>query len=189
LSGSQRRHSVPTVARILGISERGVRDKIARGQLDAVREGKRWMVLLPPEQLPTPPEDDAVVSGSSRGSGAVVDAVVTPAQIERAIERTGQRYVTDMAALYDRVSTELGAVYAGQLAAKDQALAAKDETIAELRRRAEVAEAALAAASAPPAAPQPASATPTPDAATATPIAPMPAGGFWARVRRVFGGE
>ena len=46
-----------------------------------------------------------------------------------------------MAALYDRVSTELGAVYEGQLAAKDQALAAKDETIAELRRRAEVAEA------------------------------------------------
>lgn len=64
--------------------------------------------------------------------------------------------MTDMAALYDRVSTELSAVYAGQLAAKDQALAAKDETIAELRRRTEVAEAErdrLAAAQAVPAAP------------------------------------
>jgi predicted aminopeptidase len=62
---------------------------------------------------------------------------VIPAQIERAIERTDERYVADFAALCDRASTELGAVYGGQLAAKDQALAAKDGTIAELRRRAE----------------------------------------------------
>ena len=113
-------------------------------------------------------------------------AVVTPAQIERAIERTGQRYVTDMAALYDRVSTELGAVYAGQLAAKDQALAAKDETIAELRRRAEAAETErdrLTAAQAAPDAPGATEAL-TPDDPSAAPAA-----GLWARVRRVFGGE
>jgi len=186
LSGSQRRHSVPTVARILGISERGVRDKIARGQLDAVKEGKRWMVLLPPEQLPTPPEDDAVVSGSSRGSGAVVDAVVTPAQIERAIERTGQRYVTDMAALYDRVSTELGAVYEGQLAAKDQTIGTQAEMIAELRRRAERAEAErnrLTAAQDVPAAPG------TPEDPTPGNPSGAASAGFWARVRRVCGGE
>jgi len=177
---------VLSVARILGISERGVRDKIARGQLDAMREGKLWMVLLPPEQLPAPPEDDAVVSGSSRGSGAVVDAVVTPAQIERAIERTGQRYVTDMAAIYDRVSAELGAVYAGQLAAKDQALAAKDETIAELRRRAEEAEAArdqLVAAQAAPSAPG------SPETLTSDNPSGEASAGFCARVRRVFIGE
>lgn len=51
---------MPEVARILGISERGVRDKIERGQLDAVKDGKRWMVLLSSEHPPTPPEDDAV---------------------------------------------------------------------------------------------------------------------------------
>ena len=91
---------------------------------------------------------------------------VSPAQIEQAIERTGQKYVTDMAALYDRVSTELGAVYEGQLAAKDQALAAKDETIAELRRRAAAAEAererltAAQAASAGPGAQEAVTATP-----------------------------
>ena len=175
---------MPSVARILGISERGVRDKIARGQLDAMREGKRWMVLLPPEQLPAPPEDDAVVSGSSRGSGAVVDAVVTPAQIERAIERTGQRYVTDMAALYDRVSTELGAVYEGQLAAKDQTIGTQAEALAELRRRAAVAEAErdrLMAAQAAQDAPG-ALEAPTPEAPSG-----VPAAGFWARVRRVLG--
>ena len=42
---------------------------------------------------------------------------------------------------------------------------------------------------APPAAPQPRSAAPPPDATTDTPEAPGGAGGFWARVRRVFGGE
>ncbi len=39
------------------------------------------------------------------------------------------------------------------------------------------------------AAPPPSSAAPTPSAATATPDAPAPAGGLWARLRRVFGGE
>lgn len=181
MSGSQQRHSVPEVARILGISERGVRDKIERGQLDAVKDGKRWMVLLPPEQPATSPEDDAVVRGSASGSGAVV----TPAQIEQAIERTGQKYVTDMAALYDRVGTELSAVYEGQLAAKDQALAAKDETIAELRRRAEVAEAErdrLTAAQAAPVALESLEA-PAPDDPSGASSA-----GFWARVRRILGG-
>jgi len=175
---------VPEVARILSISERGVRDKIERGQLDAVKDGKRWMVLLPPEQPPAPPADDAVVGGSSRGSGAVVDAVATPAQIEQAIERTGEKYVTDMTALYDRVSTELSVVYEGQIAAKDQALAAKDETIAELRRRAEQAEDErdrLTAAQAAPAAPG-ATAALAPDNPSGA-----PSQGFWARVRRVFG--
>jgi len=63
--------------------------------------------------------------------------------------------------------------------------AAKDETIAELRRRAEIAEAerdrlqAAQAAQDGPGAP----AAPTPDNPTAAPSA-----GFWARVRRVFGG-
>lgn len=185
MSGSPNRHTVPEVARLLGISERGVRDKIARGQLRAEKEGKRWIVLLPAEAPPEATTTDAVVGGSRCGSGAVVDAVVTPAQIERAIERTGQRYVTDMAALYDRVSTELGAVYAGQLAAKDQALTAKDETIAELRRRAEHAEAErdrLAAAQAAQDAPG------SPERASDTNPRPEPSAGVWARLRRAFGG-
>ncbi len=69
---------------------------------------------------------------------------MTPAEVERAVERTGARYLTDMETILNRV----GRVYEGQLAAKDQtidtqagALALQQETIAELRRRAEVAEA------------------------------------------------
>jgi excisionase family DNA binding protein len=138
LSGSDRRHTVPEVARLLGISERGVRDKIERGTLRATKEGKRWIVLLPPE--------DAVVRGSGSGSRAAGSAVVeeveptgsiTPAVVEQAIARTGQQYTADLRAMLG----ELRQVYEGQITAKDEALAAKDETIAELRRRAEVAEA------------------------------------------------
>lgn len=187
MSGSQRRHSVPEVARILGISERGVRDKIERGQLDAVKDGKRWMVHLPPDVPAEATTASAVAGGSERGSGAVVDAVVTPAEIERAVERTGRKYVTDMAALYDRVSTELSAVYEGQLAAKDQALAAKDEMIAELRRRAEAAEtqAALLTQRETVIAAQHETIERLRDEANDVQEEP----GFWARVRRMFGGE
>jgi len=65
------------------------------------------------------------------------------------------------------------------------ARAAKDETIAELRRRAEVAEAErdrLTAAQAAPAAPG------TPEGRTPDNPGPEPSAGFWARLRRVFGG-
>jgi len=59
---------------------------------------------------------------------------VTPAQIEQAIERTGDKYVTDMTRMFD----EVGRLYQGQLAAKD-------ETISELRRRTEAAESRVSA--------------------------------------------
>ena len=60
---------------------------------------------------------------------------VTPAEIERAVSRTSAQYMGDLRTML----AEVGKVYEGQLAAKD-------ETIAELRRRAEVAEAELAGA-------------------------------------------
>ncbi len=83
---------------------------------------------------------DAVPGGTGSADEAVpgepIEAVyrVTPAEIEQAIERTGDKYVTDMRAMFD----EVGRLYQGQLAAKD-------ETITELRRRAEAAESRLSA--------------------------------------------
>ena len=187
MSGSPNRHTVPEVARLLGISERGVRDRIARGTLQAEREGTRWMVLLPTERHATPAEDDAVVHGSPRGSGAAAhavaggsDAVVTPAVVEQAIARTGQQYTADLRTIL----AELRAVYEGQIEAKDAALAAQAETIAELRRRAEAAEAERDRLAAAQAAQDGAGATP---GASAADPSPAPAAGFWARVRRVFG--
>ena len=178
MSGSQR-YSVAAVARLLGISERGVRDRIERGTLDAVKEpGQRgWRILLPPEAAPEAVAPTAS-GGSPRGSDAVAggsDAIVTPAVVEQAIARTGQQYTADLRVMLG----ELRAVYEGQIAAKD-------ETIAELRRRAEAAEAErdrLTAAQAAQDGPG-AMEAPTPDVPSGEPSA-----GFWARVRRVFGGE
>jgi hypothetical protein len=123
-----------------------VRKRIHAGTLHAQPFGRSFMVWLPDdaETVGAPGPEPGPASGPERGPEPIEAAYqVTPAEIERAVERTGQKYVTDIAALYDRVSEELSAVYEGQLAAKDQVIAAKDETIDELRRRAEVAEAEL----------------------------------------------
>ena len=130
-SGRRRRpgqYTVPEVARQLGISERAVRLRIETGALAAVRDGRQWWVTLP-----------GVVGAVVGGSAAeLVEAAyrVTPAEVERVVERTGAKYVADMRVLFEQV----GQLYEAQLATQAAALAAKDETIAELRRRAGVAE-------------------------------------------------
>ena len=174
---------MPEVARLLGISERGVRDKIEHGQLQATKEGKRWLVTLPPAA----PEVDAVVSGSASGSGAVVDAVAsgsTPAEVERAIEATATRYMADFAGLYDRISADVAARYEQSIAAKDETIAIQRDAIAALRERLAAAEAEKSALAASPPLQQ---APPSPTHRD-TPDAPGDAGGFWGRVRRVFAG-
>lgn len=125
---------------------------------------------------------------------------MTPAAIERAVERTGSKYVADVQALFDRV----GALYEAQLAAQDQALAARagqlaaqGETIAALRRRAEVAEAErdeLRAQPAEGAMPRVAptgerETTEAPRARDTPPAAHRPAQGRWQRLRRRLGEE
>ena len=177
MSGSQR-YSVAAVARLLGISERGVRDRIERGTLDAIKEpGQRgWRILLPPEAAPEAVAPTAS-GGSPRGSDAVgggSGAVVTPAVVEQAIARTGQQYTADLRVMFG----ELHAVYEGQIAAKD-------ETIAELRRRAEAAEAERDRLAAAQAAQDGPGASGGVSADDPRPEAPA---GFWVRVRRVFGG-
>lgn len=153
--------TMPEAAELLDMSEFAARDWVKRHDLPTT-EGRpvrvaETLVLAAmaaegrsswksPEVAPqvggSPPE--------SRGSGDPIEAhyTTTPAEIERAIERTGARYVADFASLYDRIAGEVSELYEAQLAAKDQALAAKEQTItmqqdsiAELRRRAEAAEA------------------------------------------------
>ncbi len=195
--------SVPAAAQALGISERAVRKRIHAGTLRAQPFGRSFMVWLlddspaaGPEPGPAPRPEHGPVPGPEPIEAAYR---VTPVEIEQAIERTGQKYVTDMAALYDRISAEVGKLYEGQLAAKDEtiatqraALVTKDQALtadalalAELRRRAEVAEAArdrLTAAQAVQDGPG------TPEAPTPDNPSGISSAGFWARVRRVFGG-
>ena len=95
-----------------------------------------------PERSPEyPPEYPAETTGMPTGtSPEPVEAQyrVTPAEVERAVARTGARYAADLRAMLDG----LREVYAGQVAAKDETIAAQREALAELRRRAEAAEAA-----------------------------------------------
>ena len=113
---------------------------------------------------------------------------VMPEELERAIARTGERYVRDIQTVFDQVA----ALYEQRLAEKDALIITvreeKDALIAELRRRAEAAEVERDELRRQ-ASPQPASEATTGDAATGTPAPPAPAGGFWQRIRRALGGE
>ena len=194
--------TMPAAAELLGMSERAARDWVRRqnvpihgsrpmrvseqvvlAQMAAEERAPRKPPVVAPEVFGSCPE----VPGSTEPIEAAYTAA-TPVQVERAIEATATRYMTDFAMLYDRISAEVGQVYEGQLAAKDQAIAFQQETIAELRRRAEAAERErdeLRAQSAP----APPSEAPTILVTTEAPEPQRPAQGFWQRLRRVFGGE
>lgn len=156
----------------LGISATTVRRRIKAGALPArevpTTQGYEWRVFLTGEQVTTaggqvatadgaaggqlPTAGEPLATTSARGDDGQPGAWaplegqhrITPEAIERAVERTGSKYVADVQALFDRV----GALYEAQLAAKDQTLAAQAgqlaaqaETLDALRRRAEAAEA------------------------------------------------
>ncbi len=189
----QGRRGVPVAeaAKLLGLNYEAVRKRIKRGTLPAYKQDDRWYVLLDVQRDTVPDNRADVVPDGVPGH--VPDNSVTPAIVEQVIARTGRQYTADLHVML----TELREVYAGQIAAKDETiselrrtheevLAADALAIAELRRRAEAAEAArdrLTAAQAAPAGPG-APEAPTPDDPSGVPSA-----GFWARVRRVFGGE
>ena len=155
-------------ATLMGTTPAALRKRLQRGSVPGYKRAGQWFVLM----------DSALPTGSPRaghGEDAARGAFVSPQIVEQAITRTGQQYSADLRTMLG----ELRVVYEGQLAAKD-------ETIAELRRRAEEAEAArdrLLSAQAAQEAP----------GATEARAPDNPSGtssqGFWARVRRVFGGD
>jgi histidinol dehydrogenase len=71
---------------------------------------------------------------------------VQPGELERAIERTGARYMADIATLFDRIE----ATYRDQLTAKDQAIEQQAERIREWQARAADLQARLEALEAQP---------------------------------------
>ena len=178
------RHEIPSRGeRPKRFSEQAIIVKLAElGQ--AFRKAPEMPPEYPPENTGTPFEP---IEAAYRA---------TPAAIEQAVSRTSAQYMGDLRTML----AEVGKVYEGQLAAKDETIAAKDAalaakdqalaahalTIAELRRRAEVAEAEVARW------------RQEQDAAQAVPEGPgaqeAPAEsrqdtpGVWARVRRWWGG-
>jgi hypothetical protein len=159
--------SVAEVAALLEVEQRTVIKYRQHGKILGEKHGKSWRLWLSQDFIDsTRAERSGTHSGMDPDrhrsrSGTPPDPIeasytsTTPAMVEQAIERTGARYVADFAALYDRISAEVGRLYEAQLEAKDQAiiaqgatLAAKDETIStqqevmvELRHRVGLAEA------------------------------------------------
>ena len=165
-----RQDSIPIAeaATLLDLSQEAVRKRINRGTLAGYKRAGGWYVVLAPGDLLSGRQDDRTAGRQDkpghRQDSEPLEATyrVTPVEIERAVSRTSAQYMGDLRTML----AEVGKVYEGQLAAKD-------ETIAELRRRAERAEAErdrLAAAQDGPG---------TPEAPTAA-AAP----GVWGRLRR-----
>ena len=198
----QRQDGLPIAeaATVLRLSPEAVRKRLNRGTLDGYKRDGAWFVVLSPEaerpDVASGRQDATTDNGRTAGRPEAVEPIETtyttmPADVERAIERTGAKYLADFTALYDRIGAEVSQLYEAQIAAKDEALAAKDQTIAtqadtlaELRQRLAALEAEKQA--------QAASAAPSVAEVETTPIsarAPeQPAGGLWGWVRRVFGG-
>jgi uncharacterized coiled-coil protein SlyX len=212
----QRQDGTPIAeaAYLLGLSPEAVRKRLQRETLPGYKQDGQWYVLLDlhgaRQDKPAGRQDEVSghvaghVAGRQDDPSGQASSLVTPVEVERAIARTGQQYTADLRTIL----SELREVYEGQIAAKDETIAAQADTIAtqrdfiseqaetlanertvvaELRRRAEAAEARVAEMQAE-AAPAPASEAATVLVMAETPDAQRPAGGFWARVRRVFGG-
>ncbi len=180
------RHDIPARGtRPKAWSERAILAKLATLGQDSRKA---------PERSPEyPPEYPAGNTGRPTGtSPEPVEAQyrVTPADVERAVVRTGARYAADLRAMLDG----LREVYAGQVAAKDETIAAQRDALAELRRRAEAAEAErddlrarLSTIVERPADTAPA-APGTPTIAVAEADTPRRPAGLWPRFRRALGG-
>ena len=172
-------------ARLAGVSPRTIRRWIQQGWLPSI-DGPNGQQVFP-NDLAGAAQRARQGRGQDRDHGHQPPATDAATATDTAITARGQLDAIMhewLAPLVDRIGTlerENGRL--------EQERDTQADTIAELRRRAEAAEAALAAASAPPAAPQPPSAAPTPSAHDDTPEDPGGADGFWARVRRVLGGE
>ena len=217
MTGPDPELTITEAAAVAGVTEKTIRNWIKAGHLAAIvhPEGRRIgrgdllaylrtraghaVEHLPPEARPDPVPvtgtDLRTESGPTPETGPEpIEARfrVTPAEIERAVERTGARYLADM----ETILTRVGKVYEGQLAAKDETIATQAEMLAELRRRAEVAEAELEGArlrlaeATPPAVVVVAGqeTTEAAHATATTPTAPTPARGLWWRLRRVWRG-
>ncbi len=166
MAGRQDGIPIAEAAVRLGLSAEAVRKRLQRGTLHGYKDDNGgWFVLLD-EPGEASGRQDTVRTDRQDDGRTLCPAVrtppeepieasyrVTPAEVEQAVSRTGAQYVGDLRTML----AEVGKIYAGQLAAKDETIAAKDAalaakdqalaadalTIAELRRRAEAAEAAL----------------------------------------------
>jgi len=167
MAGRQDGIPIAEAAARLGLSAEAVRKRLQRGTLHGYKDDDGGWFVLPGDLHGTAGRQDTVRTDRQDDGRTPRPDVrtppeepleaayrVTPAEIAQAVSSTSAQYMGDLRTML----AEVGKVYEGQLAAKDETIAAKDAalaakdqalatdalTIAELRRRAEVAEAELA---------------------------------------------
>ena len=183
------RHEIPARGeRPKLFSERAILAALASAGQQPRKEPER-LPEYPPETAGMPPEPIEAAYRVAGEAAAEVALVPLATMVEELRGLADQ--LADLARRNEGLALEVGTLrerqvgHEGQIAARDQTISTQAETIAELRRRAEAAEAErdrLVAAQAAQDAPG------APGGASADDPSPEPAAGFWARVRRVFGG-
>jgi len=123
------RYTVAAAAERLGISDRAVRKRIQASTLRAEPNGRTYWVFLEPG--PEGPEPGPVPLDRNRLVLSGTAYRVTPGEIEQAIERTGDKYVTDMRAMFERVDE----LYRDRLADKDRLIVELEQQRDALRSR------------------------------------------------------
>ncbi len=97
--------SIAEAARRLGVSENAIRQRIKRETISAAKVDGVWQVFLADHETDQPGNHQATTrptmsdhEGDYQADQEPIEAVyrVTPAEIEQAIERTGDKYVIDM---------------------------------------------------------------------------------------------
>jgi len=142
MAGRQDGIPIAAASARLGLSAEAVRKRLQRGTLHGYKDDDGGWFVLPGDLHGTAGRQDTVRTDrqddgrTPRPDGRTppeepIEAAyrVTPAEIAQAVSSTSAQYMGDLRTML----AEVGKVYEGQLAAKD-------ETIAELRWRAEAAE-------------------------------------------------
>lgn len=114
-------------ARRLGISDNPVRLRIKRETLPDQKIGEWWFLVVGNRS-----------STSRATTSQTVDDQQLVVMLEKAIERTGSKYVADITTLYERVMGN----YREIIGAKDHVIAAIERERDELRTRLEALESA-----------------------------------------------
>ena len=192
---------LPLAARLAGVPARTLRNWVSTGKLAAIRGQRGWLVRLGDiEQIAAMIGSHAATSGMAAGMAAeVADEVAATVEDDReraaiaasvtaiaATERQaqGEALIQQIIAPFVAEQTRLAEALGRVQAERDT----QAETIAELRRRAEVAEAELSRRRDKERAQAAQEGAGAPKGASADAPSPEPSTGFWARLRRLFGG-
>jgi BMFP domain-containing protein YqiC len=130
---------IATAARELGISSEAVRQRLRRGGLVGRKQDNRWLIRL--DRTPSEQPSERVETDDRTEPIDVSYRVRTDEEAaERLVERTSQKYVTDMRAITEQIDARYERLYREIIDAKEQMITEQAERITELKARLEALE-------------------------------------------------